>query len=176
MEGLAADRAAGLGSLPWRAGDLRVGAPAAVLQRTDPAVRDPGVARARGGVGAPAGRSGAPHTHPGRVPEGVPGPPDVRARRRWRPAKRDRPVPGEPGRTHQGRAADVERERRKTPNRYPRRTGRPAGLATQGSVTPRRRRLTAWYAPPIYLLLAVLGHAPAFRSLTTMTRCVCRDT
>src|SRR4051812_16658635 len=156
MEGLAADRAAGLGSLPWRAGDLRVGAPAAVLQRTDPAVRDPGVARARGGVGAAAGRSGAPHTHPGRVPDGVPGSPDVRPGRRWRPAKWDRPVPGHPGRAHQGRAADVERERRTTPNRYPRRTGRPADLASQGSVSSARAWLARWYAPPLYLLLAIL--------------------
>jgi hypothetical protein len=43
-------------------------------------------------------------------------------------------------------------------------------------VTPVRAWLVRWYAPPVYLLLAVLGHAPAFRSLTTMTRCVCRDT
>lgn len=30
-------------------------------------------------------------------------------------------------------------------------------------------------APGVYLLLAVLGHLPAFRSLSTMTRCACRD-
>ena len=43
-------------------------------------------------------------------------------------------------------------------------------------MSPARAWLARWYAPPIYLLLAVLGHAPAFSSLTTMTRCVCRDT
>ena len=43
-------------------------------------------------------------------------------------------------------------------------------------MTPLRTRIARWYAPPVYLLVAVLGHLPAFGSLTTMTRCVCRDT
>ena len=43
-------------------------------------------------------------------------------------------------------------------------------------MTPLRTRIARWYAPPVYLLLAVLGHLPAFSSLTTMTRCLCRDT
>ena len=37
------------------------------------------------------------------------------------------------------------------------------------------RQLARWPAPLIYLLLSVLGHLGAFRSLTTTTQCSCRD-
>ncbi len=45
-------------------------------------------------------------------------------------------------------------------------------MARQRDVT---RHLARWPAPLIYLLLSVFGHLPAFRSLTTMTQCTCRD-
>ncbi|MEO6205134.1 MAG: hypothetical protein ABIO67_07115 [Mycobacteriales bacterium] len=45
-------------------------------------------------------------------------------------------------------------------------------MAHQRDVT---RHLARWPAPLIYLLLSVIGHLPAFRSLTTMTQCTCRD-
>ncbi len=38
-----------------------------------------------------------------------------------------------------------------------------------------RRRLLAAAAPLLYLLLAVLGHLPAFGSLATRTPCACKD-
>ena len=37
------------------------------------------------------------------------------------------------------------------------------------------RHLGRWPVPLTYLLLSVLGHIGAFRSLTTMTQCACRD-
>ena len=37
------------------------------------------------------------------------------------------------------------------------------------------RHLARWPAPLIYVALSLVGHLPAFRSLTTMTRCTCRD-
>ncbi len=37
------------------------------------------------------------------------------------------------------------------------------------------RLLGRWPVPLVYLLLSVIGHAGAFRSLTTMTQCACRD-
>ncbi|MCA1713199.1 MAG: hypothetical protein LC789_16800 [Actinobacteria bacterium] len=43
-------------------------------------------------------------------------------------------------------------------------------------MTAARAWCSRWYAPLTYLLLALLGHLPAFRSLPTNTRCVCRDT
>jgi hypothetical protein len=43
-------------------------------------------------------------------------------------------------------------------------------------VTAARLRPAPWTAPLVYLLLACIGQLPALGSLTTMTRCSCRDT